>query len=191
MKRFLTIAGIAAVLSVLLVTTALAAGPIGGRWAQGTTPQAGTCPMGGTCGAGACPMGGQGMLQGGRAAWAGQPDTVAALLGMTAEDIQAERQAGKSLAQIAASKGVTVDQLVETILAAKQAALQQAVADGRLTQAQADLMIQNMQTMVKTMVERTTTGPLMGGHGMGGYRMPRHELPGGRHGFGMRGGFDF
>ena len=41
------------------------------------------------------------------------------------------------------------------------------VADGKLTQAQMDLMVEQMQTQVKTMVERTTVGPMQGRQGMG------------------------
>jgi hypothetical protein len=119
-------------------------------------------------------MGG-GMM--GRPDWAGQPDAVATLLGMTQAEIQAERQAGKSLAQIAASKGVSEDKLIETILSAKKTLLQQAVTDGKLTQAQADLMIERMTAQIKVMVERTTVGPMMGGQGMRG----------GMRGGGMRG----
>jgi len=36
------------------------------------------------------------------------------------------------------------------------------VAASKLTQAQADLMIQNMTARVKTMVERTEVGPAFG-----------------------------
>jgi hypothetical protein len=182
MKRFIVIAVLAAVLAALLATTALAAGPVGGRWAQqGTTPNTGTCPMGG-----------QGMM--GRPSWAGQPDEVETLLGMTDAQIQAERQAGTSLAQVAKSKGVAEQTLIDTILAAKKDAMQQAVTAGTVSQAQVDQMIQNMQTMVKTMVERTTTGPMggqgmMGGRGMG---MRGQGAPGaGMRGQGMRGGFNF
>lgn len=162
MKRFIAVTVLAMVVVSIFATSALAAGPVGGRWAQNGAPQTPNtaCPMGGP--------GGTGML--GRPAWAGQPDEVAALLGMTAEQIQAERLAGKSLAQIAQSKGVSTDKLVETILSAKKAALQQAVTDGKLTQAQADLMVERMSAQIKLMVERTTTGP-MGGRGMmGGMR---------------------
>jgi hypothetical protein len=95
----------------------------------------------------------------GAPAWAGQPEEVATLLGMTAEQIQAERLAGKSLAQIADAKGISEDKLISTILDAKKADLAALVADGKLTQAQMDLMVEHMQTQVKTMVERTTVGP--------------------------------
>jgi hypothetical protein len=182
MKRLIVIAVLAGVLTAILATTALAAGPISGRWAQGgTTPNTATCPMaGGMLGRGM--MGGAGMQ--GRPAWAGQPDEVETLLGMTHEQIHAERLAGKSLAQIAASKNVSEEKLIDTILAAKKSAIQQAVTDGRLAQARADLMNQNMQTMVRSMVERTTTGPL-----------DRHGMMGGRgqgmRSQGMRGGYNF
>jgi hypothetical protein len=162
MKRFIIVTVLAAVLVTVLASAAFAAGPVGGRWASQTSPQQAVPTTG------ACPMGGAGMM--GRPGWAGQPDEVAALLGMTAGQIQAERQSGKSLAQIAQAKGVSEDKLIETILAAKKAILQDAVTAGKLTQAQADAMLDRMDDMVKVMVERTTTGPMMGGRGgmMGG-----------------------
>lgn len=95
-------------------------------------------------------------------AWAGFQDEVAAFLGLTQEQIQAERLAGKSLVQIAQAKSKTEQQLVSTILAAKRADLDKAVADKTITQAQADLMYQNMQAQVPQMVNRTTTGPASG-----------------------------
>jgi hypothetical protein len=161
MKRFVVIAALAIVVASLFTASALAAGPVGGRWAQNAAP---TTPTG------VCPMGGQGGMMG-RPDWAGQPDEVGTLLGMTDEQIQAERLAGKSLAQIAQAKGVSEDKLIEAILTAKKAALAQAVTDGKLTQAQADLMVERMTAMIKVMVERTTTGPMMGsGRGMMGGR---------------------
>lgn len=164
MKRFLAVAVLAMVIASLFAVSAFAAGPGGGRWAQNGAPQAPNA---------ACPMGGQGMMgrQGaGQPTWAGQPDEVATLLKMTAEQIHAERLAGKSLAQIAQAQGVSSGELVDTILAAKKTALQQAVTDGKLTQAQADLMVERMTAQVTVMVERTTTGP-MRGQGMRGQGM--------------------
>ncbi len=97
----------------------------------------------------------------GAPAWAGQPDEVATLLGMTADQIQARRLAGESLVQIAASKHppVSEDKLISTIIEAKKTDLAALVAAGKLTQAQMDLMVEHMQTQVKTMVERTSVGP--------------------------------
>jgi len=92
---------------------------------------------------------------------------VAELLGMTAEDIHAERAAGKSLAQIAEAKGVGQDQLVSTILAARKSALNARVSTGTLTQQQADAAYQRMQTRITESVNRTATGPNRPDDGLG------------------------
>ncbi len=156
MKRFLMVAVLVVALTALLASTALAGPPAPG--AQGYGMARGVQAQDGTCGD--CSMDGAGqMRRGGMPEWAGQPDEIATLLGMTAEEIQAERQAGKSLAEIAASKGVSEDKLISTILDAKKVQLDALVADGKLSQAQADLMIERMTEQVKSMVERTTTGP--------------------------------
>jgi len=191
MKRFILIAVLAGTLVVLLAGTALAAGPVTPP-AQGFGPGMGmrAAAAGSTapdadhpCGMGAGMAGEQGR---GMPAWAGQPKDVATLLGMTATEIQTARQAGTSLAKIAESKGVGEDKLISTILDAKKAILTGLVADGKLTQAQMNLMVEHMQTQVKTMVERTTVGPMQGRQGMG--QMQSGMGQGRGMGQGMRGG---
>ena len=86
-------------------------------------------------------------------------ETVSELLGLTPEELCELRQEGKSLAEIAAEQGVTVDELVAAIMAEKTAAVQARVDDGTLTQEQADLMIQQMAERTELAVNRTTTGP--------------------------------
>jgi hypothetical protein len=175
MKRLILIAVLAGALAALLAGTALAAGPVTPP-AQGFGPGMGmrAAAAGSTapdadhpCGMGAGMAGEQGR---GKPAWAGQPDEVATLLGMSAEDIQTARQSGKSLVAIADSKGIGEEKLISTILDAKKAILTGLVAGGKLTQAQMDLMVEHMQTQVKTMVERTTVGPMQGRQGMGQMR---------------------
>ena len=61
-------------------------------------------------------------------------ETVSELLGLTPEELCELRQEGKSFAEIAAEQGVTVDELVEAIMAEKTAAVQARVDDGTLTQ---------------------------------------------------------
>ncbi|MFC2021255.1 hypothetical protein ACFLU1_05700 [Chloroflexota bacterium] len=93
-------------------------------------------------------------------------ETVSELLGFTPEELCELRQEGKSLAEIAAEQGVTVDELVGAIMAEKTAAVQARVDDGTITQEQADLMIQQMAERTELAVNRTTTGPVkwrMGG----------------------------
>ena len=190
MKRFVLIAVLAGVLVTLLASTALAAGPVtppaqgfgqgmGMRAAAaGSTVPDAAYP----CGMGAGMAGEQGR---GKPAWAGQPDEVATLLGMSAEDIQTARQSGKSLVAIADSKGIGEEKLISTILDAKKEILTGLVADGKLTQAQMDLMIEHMQTQVKTMVERTTVGPMQGRQGMGEMRGGMRRSGGGQMQRGM------
>jgi hypothetical protein len=165
MKRYFVAAILVVALVAVVGGTALAAGPITPP-AQGFGPAAGVQAPG----TGVCPGLGAGtMARRGAPEWAGQPDEVATLLGMTEQEIQAERQAGKSLAQIADAKNVSEDSLVSAMLGAKKDALASLVADGKLAQEQADLMIQNMTSRVQTMVERTGVGPAFseGGAGLG------------------------
>lgn len=95
-------------------------------------------------------------------------DTVSELLGLTPEELCDLRQEGKSLAEIAAERGVTAEELVEAIMAEKVEAVQARVDDGTITQEQADLMIQQMTERTELAVNRTTTGPV-GWHMGGGY----------------------
>ncbi|MDP2931660.1 MAG: DUF2680 domain-containing protein [Chloroflexota bacterium] len=97
----------------------------------------------------------------------GCSDTVSELLGLTPQEIQTQRQAGKSLVEIAAAKGVTENALVNAIMAAKKEAVQARVQAGTLTQEQANLMLQQMEQRTKEAVNRTTTGPLAGERGYG------------------------
>ncbi len=134
-----------------------------------------------------CQPGGFGMGRGG-AFSALEP--VATLLGLQPADVAAQRQAGKSLAQIAEAKGVSEAKVVEAILADRKATLDARVKAGTLTAEQEKLMLDRMQTQVQTAVERTTVGPMQGaGAGMGpGGRGMRSEGAG--QGFGPRlGGF--
>lgn len=155
MKRWIVVAVLAVMLVAALVGTALA---------QGTTPPTGTetCPCGLT--PGTMPQGdgmrGGGMRGGGMPEWAGMDDVVEELLGLTTEQLQAERLAGKSLVQIAQAKGVSEAALTQAIMDDHKTDLAKLVSDGKLTQAQADAMLARMQDQVKLMVERTGVGPM-------------------------------
>ena len=143
MKKLIVVSVVVAALAATMVGTALAAGP---------TPPGSY---------GACDGTGMGVGHA-RVTWAGLPDAVAQLLGMDSESIQAERLSGKSLVAIAAEKGISKETLVATIVDARQEAVSAAVAAGTITQEQADLMLQQMESRIPLMVERTTTGPAFG-----------------------------
>ena len=59
-------------------------------------------------------------------------------LGITAEEVRAAAEAGKTLAQLAEEQGVSEERVVSTLVTAGEEHLAEAVADGRLTQAEAD-----------------------------------------------------
>jgi len=108
----------------------------------------------------------------------GGPDgmsEMAALLNMTADEIWAARVQGKTLADLAKDKGVDTQKLVDILVANQKTMLDQAVADNRLTQAQADKWI----VWYKQAAALQLTEPYGLGHGLGG---GRGGLPGGMRG---------
>jgi len=93
--------------------------------------------------------------------------SVVGALGLTPEEMRAERQAGHTLADVAAARGVDQATLLRAIVAPAKARLDLSVAAGRLTQQDADARLQQIeQTAVQAV---TTSGPLAGP----GFRSPR------------------
>jgi hypothetical protein len=72
--------------------------------------------------------------------WNGLADA----LGLTSEQLNAELASGKTLAQIAEARGVSQEQLAVALEKSVKAGLDTAVADGVLTQEQADWMLSHM-----------------------------------------------
>ncbi len=66
---------------------------------------------------------------------------LAQALGMSVEQLRSAREEGKSLDDLIKEKGLTYAQMRQALLEAAKAAVQQAVADGVITQAQADQII--------------------------------------------------
>ena len=118
-------------------------------------------------------------------------DAVSKLLGLTPEQISAERQAGKTLSQIAKEKGITDQQLIDAIVAGRTEEIAQAVKDGRMTQAQADWMLAKMKAMAPFQITNPFgpggMGGRMGARGQGQFGGERGAMGGGMRG-GMRGG---
>lgn len=83
------------------------------------------------------------------------PEATAAAAGVTVEELRAGRRAGKSLAQIAAAKGVSKQTLVDRLVAAKKAELAADVKAGRLTQTQADALGKDLAARTTEQVDRT------------------------------------
>jgi hypothetical protein len=61
-------------------------------------------------------------------------------LGISVDDLNARMEAGETMAQIAYAEGLTADEFTALMADTRSQALEQAVADGTLTQEQADWM---------------------------------------------------
>ncbi|MHB9148882.1 MAG: hypothetical protein ACYC33_02170 [Thermoleophilia bacterium] len=94
---------------------------------------------------------------------------IADLFGMTPDEMAAARNDGQSLSDLAQSKGVDQQTLVDTMLAERKEMLAQAVKDGRLTQEQADAMLERMTSRVQERVDDPSVGPRGNGGGCGGF----------------------
>jgi len=70
---------------------------------------------------------------------------VAEALGITTDELDQAIQSGQTPWQIAQDKGIDADQFREAMLQARADVLAQAVKDGKLTQEQADAMLERMQ----------------------------------------------
>ena len=95
-------------------------------------------------------------------------------LGMSLSDLMAELQAGKSIAEVAADHNVDAKTIVEAYLAQLEETLTDAVENERITQKQADSILENMADAVASQIEATRgecwPGGFMGHGGRGGFR---------------------
>lgn len=89
---------------------------------------------------------------------------VAQFLGISQEDLKADRQSGKSMVQIAAEKGISEQELVDYVIGQRSAQIDQMVSDGKITQEQADQHEQLMTERVKENLNRTEVGPNRSGN---------------------------
>jgi len=95
--------------------------------------------------------------------WGGLADA----LGLTQDDLNARLAGGETLAQVAEAQGVTQADLAAALETSVKAGLDQAVADGALTQAQADQMLSHMAGNYEWMLTQMGTGGMGFGAGNG------------------------
>lgn len=110
----------------------------------------------------------------------GMITTLSNTLGIDAAQLRAERQAGKSLADIAAEHGIDKSTLVDKVTAERKKLLEDRVAAGQITQEQANYCLENMQQRVEQNLERTTFGP--NGQSRGGWQASSQANGGPRRG---------
>ena len=87
------------------------------------------------------------------------PDEIASFLGIDVNTLRSERQSGKTLVEIAKAKGKSETDLINFIVTRQKEKINQLVKDGKITQTQADYLLKNIETRVKTMVESPMPGP--------------------------------
>lgn len=64
---------------------------------------------------------------------------------MTADELKAKMESGKKLNEIVTEQGMTMEQFHEKMLELKRSEIAQKVADGVLTQEQADKILQKLE----------------------------------------------
>lgn len=89
----------------------------------------------------------------------GDAEAIATALGITTDELREAREAGQSLAAIAADEGVPVEMVVEAIVDAKGARLAEDVAEGELTQAEADERLADAHARATEKVNNVPGGP--------------------------------
>lgn len=85
-------------------------------------------------------------------------DAAAKALGMSTSDLQTALQGGQTLAQVATSKGVDVQTVIDALVAQEKSELDQRVAAGSMTQAQADQHLADATTRITDMVDNGRPG---------------------------------
>jgi hypothetical protein len=83
-------------------------------------------------------------------------DAAADYLGLTESQLRAELSGGKTLAQVARDHGKSVDGLIDAMVAEAKSHLDDAVAAGRITRAQADSVLAELRDRITDRVNNGT-----------------------------------
>jgi hypothetical protein len=162
--------------SLIVVVAVLVLGTAGYAYAQSSQPNSGNYGQG-MMGGGWGRQGGRGTMGGGYGMMGGYDDDgdgygpmhdymlqgFADAFGLTVDELQAQLDAGETMYTIAEAQGFTLEQFRELMLQIRTDALNQLVADGTITQEQADWMLSHMSQM-----GQGGYGPGAGGCPMGG-----------------------
>ena len=98
----------------------------------------------------------------------GNLEAAAGALGVTADELRTALQGGQSLAEVAQSKGIDVEQVVSALVAELKAHLDEEVASGEHTQAEADQKLAGATERIRAFVNGEAPVPGGPGHGRPG-----------------------
>lgn len=141
-KKWAVVAGMAGVFAVVVILAGIAGGVLyGASAASAQEPEPTAWPL--------CDDGGMHWFGLGGRSWT-QFDAAAEALGLTPNELFAELDdGGKTLAEIAEEQGVDVEAVQDALNASRseamRQAIQQAVEDGRLSQEQADWLLEGLE----------------------------------------------
>jgi hypothetical protein len=91
-------------------------------------------------------------------------DAAASYLGLTEAQLRSQLESGKTLAQVAAAQGKSVDGLKQALLADARSHLDQAVKDGKITAAEEQQMLSDLSSHLDDIVNGALPPkPLLGG----------------------------
>ncbi len=97
-------------------------------------------------------------------------DTVAAVLGITADEVRTGIQGGQTIAQLAEANGTTAQAVIDALVAQATTHVDEEVAAGKHTQAEGDAELADATTRITDFVNNTqTAGPGPGGPGHHGH----------------------
>ena len=171
---------------ILLITVGfmvaiLVFGVAGFAYAQSQTPPTPEYPFGsGMMGGGYGRGYGRGMMGGsGMMGWDGEYGPmhdvmIAALaeaLDLTTEELEARHDAGETMWQIAESEGLSAEEIQDLVLSAHDKALEDAAANGQLTEEQAEWMDAHMDQMWNGTYQDSGFGGHCGGGGWNASRL--------------------
>ena len=105
-------------------------------------------------------------------------DAAAEVLGMTQADLMEQLKDGNSLAEVAQAQGKDLETFKTALLDQVQVQLGEVVAEGDLTQEQADDIFQRTEENIDSIVDAEGCGGGFGGmrHGPGGFGGMRHGM---------------
>ena len=104
---------------------------------------------------------------------------IASVLKLTEAELKTQMQSGKTLAQIATTQSVSVQSVINVLVAGMQAHIAEELASGKITQAQADTKLAGVTAMATERVNsvQPARGEGMQGHGRRGHHNKSETAP--------------
>jgi hypothetical protein len=97
-------------------------------------------------------------------------EAAAEYLGLSTDELQKMMSEGQTLTDIAKDSDKSVDGLIDAVVAAQRASLDDAIDDGRITAEQRDPILNGLEDRVEALVRDGVSGPRPPGGRFDGFR---------------------